>query len=734
MAFTRHQSPQETINKKTTPTFPSRAVVTAGMPYGNKGLHFGHIGGVFVPADFYARFLRDLLGPENVLFVSGTDCYGSPILEGYRKEQETGFSGNLTQYITNNHIKQREALKSFAISCDIFSGSALEPAASIHQALSDKVVQALYDKKCLQKRSTLQFYDTEAHTFLNGRQVQGFCPIRGCKSEKAYADECDLGHQFDPQDLIKPISQLSGTTPELRPVENWYFDLPACENYLQGLDDAWEADNQIRSVVTKTLEEWLVPPLLYIKNELREDVEELQADLPHCTIHDASGGAQSFSVEFKTWHDRDAARTILEQHTIRYRAGKCLLPFRITGNIDWGVKAPALDGSEGLTIWCWPESLWAPISFSQTVLEKAPEVAAQGDTLNTDNPIDADHRFSSTDWRDWWCGDDEAIFALDPERAKEQRNSTRNDSKELPPEAATLQAQTRTQVFQFIGQDNIYFYCITQPAIWHALQWNLFPDTPVANYHLLFMNKKASSSGTIKPPAAEELLDAYTAEALRYHWLSFALSEKPASFAPKVFDTSVSAIDKKTGKEVLAKDDPRVADPALKENAFLANVFNRLARSCFYGTQNALEGRAPQKEPSKDLQELGASTAFEYLCAMHDVNLHTALAIAEEFGREANKRWDAGSKAARNAEDYAGYEQALADAFYALHILALCFHGATPLGCEMIREYTGISREAFWNWDNVTCSITQLLEKDGKDSTTHVFKILPPKTDFFTKA
>lgn len=742
MASTRQQSLQETFDKRDVPAFPSRAVVTAGMPYGNKGLHFGHIGGVFVPADFYARFLRDLLGPENVLFVSGTDCYGSPILEGYRKEQESGFSGTLTQYITNNHIKQREALKSFAISCDIFSGSALEPAASIHQDVSDNVVQTLFENKCLQKRSTLQFYDTEAHTYLNGRQVQGFCPIRGCKSEKAYADECDLGHQFDPQDLIKPISQLTGTTPELRPVENWYFDLPSCERYLQELNDAWEEDDQIRSVVTKTLKEWLVPPLLYIKNELREDVEALKDQLPHCVIHDASGGAQSFSVEFQSWQDRDAARTVLEQNDIRYRAGKCLLPFRISGNIVWGVKAPELDGTQGLTLWCWPESLWAPISFSQTLLEKAPEVVAQGDTLNTDDPIDAAGRFSSADWRDWWCGDDEAIFALIPEDARtqssrdarSQNSHPESESSAIQRNASTRQSQTRAQVFQFIGQDNIYFYCIAQPAIWHALQWNLYPDTPVANYHLLFMNKKASSSGAIKPPAANELLNSYTAEALRYHWLSFALSEKPASFAPKAFDTSVSTTNKETGKELLVKDDPRVADPALKENAFLANVFNRLARSCFYGAQNALAGQAPQKEPSHNIQELGQSTAFEFLCAMHEVNLHTALAIAEDFGREANKRWDAQSKAARAAEDDAAYEQALADAFYALHILALCFHGATPLGCEKIREYTDISREVFWNWDNIGCSITQLLEKDGKDRKTHVFKTLPPKTDFFKKA
>ena len=68
-----------------TVVWPKRAVVTAGMPYGNKPLHFGHIAGVFVPADCFARFLRDRIGAENVRFISGTDCFGSPINEGYRK-------------------------------------------------------------------------------------------------------------------------------------------------------------------------------------------------------------------------------------------------------------------------------------------------------------------------------------------------------------------------------------------------------------------------------------------------------------------------------------------------------------------------------------------------------------------------------------------------------------------------------------------------------------------------
>ncbi|MBQ6521971.1 MAG: class I tRNA ligase family protein, partial [Atopobiaceae bacterium] len=250
------------------PSFPARAVITGGMPYGNKSLHFGHIGGVFVPADFFARFLRDRIGRENVLFVSGTDCYGSPIMEGYRKKvAEEGYEGTIEDYVRANHDLQKEALDAYGISLDIFAGSGLEPARSFHADLSDRLIRRLHEKGSLMKMSTRQFFDVQAGQFLNGRQVVGRCPVRGCKSEKAYADECDLGHQFDPEELIAPVSQLTGTTPELRPVDNWYFDLPAYREQLEALTDVWAEDPQVRDIVVKTVRESLVDPVIYIQND-----------------------------------------------------------------------------------------------------------------------------------------------------------------------------------------------------------------------------------------------------------------------------------------------------------------------------------------------------------------------------------------------------------------------------------------------------------------------------------
>ena len=668
------------------PVFPRRAVITGGMPYGNKNLHFGHIGGVFVPADFTARFLRDRIGPENVIFVSGTDCYGSPIMEGYRKKVEAeGYTGTIVDYVRANHDLQKSALDAYGISLDLFAGSGLEPAGPVHAELSDRVIRRLYERGVLVKRSTLQFYDTEAHQFLNGRQVQGRCPVRGCKSEKAYADECDLGHQFDPEELIEPVSQLTGTTPELRPVANWYFDLPQYHKVLDELMDEWDLDPQVRAVVTKTVRESLAAPVMYIQTKFRAAFDEVEDKLPAHTLHEAEGNATSFSVEFEGWEDRDEARGVLEAADIRFRTGKTLLPFRITGNIDWGVPAPDIDGAaaaagQALTVWCWPESLWAPISFVQTVLKLDAESGAG--------------RYSSDDWRDWWCADD-------------------------------------AKVYQFIGQDNIYFYCVAQPAMWEALDWGLFQDTPVANYHILFMNKKASSSGAIKPPMAAELLDYYTPEQLRCHWLSLALDQKAVSFSPKAFDTSVSHKDKKTGADVLVKDDPRVVDPALKESAFLTNIFNRLARSCFYGAANVCDGHLPAVAPHDEVQEAcrEATLAFERAASVFDA--HGALAVAEDFARAANKRWGDASKAA--AGDDAAYEQALADAFAALRTTTLLMHPAAPTGCEEICRHFGFEPAFFFSWEHAFDDPAGLAAVLGETPEQHRIVPLPPRFDFFEK-
>lgn len=155
--------------KNERPTFPKRAVITAGMPYGNKNLHFGHVGGMFVHADIFARFLRDRIGKENVIFLSGTDCYGSPIHESYRQQKEAGYEGRLEDYVAANHESQKKTLEDYGISLDFFGASALGEAGEIHRQMSAEIFRRLYENGYIEKLSVPQFYDEELGIFLNGR-------------------------------------------------------------------------------------------------------------------------------------------------------------------------------------------------------------------------------------------------------------------------------------------------------------------------------------------------------------------------------------------------------------------------------------------------------------------------------------------------------------------------------------------------------------------------------------
>lgn len=669
-------------NSDSNAVWPKKAVVTAGMPYGNKPLHFGHIGGVFIPADAFARFLRDRIGRENVRFVSGTDCFGSPINEGYRKAVENeGFTGSISDYVERNHTAQAKVLADFEISTDIFEGSGIGHAGEVHQDVTDAFIRSLYEQKTLELDSTLQFFDAQANTFLNGRQVQGHCPVQGCKSEHGYADECDLGHQYQPTDLINPISSLTGTVPEMRPVKNWYFDLPSYSDFLKDVVRELEEDEQTRAVVPKTIKEFLGAPIIFVKNELFPEYECIIDKLPPHTMREAEAGKQSFSLEFDSVSAREEACAELSANGIRFRTSKTLVPFRITGNIEWGVHAPVLEGVEGLTVWCWPESLWAPISFTIAAND---EMGLPRDT-----------------WRDFWCDD-------------------------------------ASQVYQFIGQDNLYFYGVAQPAMWHALgSHGIFGGAAarplkqtrlIANHHLLFGKAKASSSGSVKPPSGEDLLEHYTVEQLRAHFLALGLDQKSVNFAPKPFDPKL------TDEQ---KQDNRIADPVLKEGALLTNVFNRLARSCLYEAAKNFDGYMPVGPISTEVLKGTQKAMIAYDNLMHKVEFHSVMQLADEFIRWAQKYWADGIKevtAGENDDEISPeHEQLLCDCFYMLRVAILLMHPICPKGCELICDYMDFDADDVFSWNFDFESNEELCSALELDEGRHQVRPLPPRFDFFPK-
>lgn len=331
--------------------------------------------------------------------------------------------------------------------------------------MTAEIIERLHEQGTISKRSTLQFYDAKAGTFLNGRQVIGRCPIQGCKSEKAYADECDLGHQFEPEELIAPKSQLTGEMPELRPVDNLYFDLPAYLDFMKTYTAKLAQNPQVRSVVSRPWRNGCCRLSSTSRTSSARPSMPSRISFLSTPSWEPEGNKSSFTVTFPSWKERDDAHAVLANGGVRFRSGKALVPFRITGNIDWGVPVPEVDGVSDVTCWCWPEPVGAHQLHPYHTRPRRPRrrrdrgVAAQDAALmgepaadSTQVPVPT-YQHSSLDWRDWWCSDD-------------------------------------AQIYQFIGQDNIYFYCIAQTAMWEALGWDLTQSTVSACYHLLYMGKR----------------------------------------------------------------------------------------------------------------------------------------------------------------------------------------------------------------------------------------------------
>ena len=142
----------------------------------------------------------------------------------------------------------------------------------------------------------------------------------------------------------------------------------------------------------------------------------------------------------------------------------------------------------------------------------------------------------------------------------------------------------------------------------------------------------------------------------------------------------------------------RAADPALKEGALLTNVFNRLARSCFYEAQKNFEGFMPLGAVSEEMVVRAQKALADFEAIMHKAELHSATTCADEFIRWAQKGWFDGIKRAEKEGDNELRRQVLLTAS-ALRVSALLMHPIAPAGCEMIAEYLQIAPERVFGWD-----------------------------------
>ena len=234
----------------------------------------------------------------------------------------------------------------------------------------------------------------------------------------------------------------------------------------------------------------------------------------------------------------------------------------------------------------------------------------------------------------------------------------------------------------------------------------------VANHHILFLDKKASSSGSVKPPMAAELLDYYTAEQLRMHWLGLGLGMRSVSFQPKPLNPAAKEED---------------SDPVTKEGFLLSNVFNRVVRTCFYDVQKYYDGVMPLGSVSEDIMAESEKAVLEYERFMYKTEFHQVTYVLDSYIRKASKYMAKAKNEADKSEDDSARRQYLIDTFHMIKTAAVLLHPLAPRGTEMIRDYMNLD-ESLWSWDNIFGTLSEMLGTEG-----HKLKFLEPKVDFFTR-
>ena len=218
--------------------------ITAALPYANGPIHIGHLAGVYIPADIYARYKR--LTDNEVAFICGSDEHGVAISLASKKASISP-KELIDKY--DNIIKT--SFEEFGISFDNYSRTSKK----IHHETSLELFNTLKEKDLFSLQKSKQFYDTKENQFLADRYISGDCPI--CNAKDAYGDQCEkCGSTLSPEELKNPKSTISDSTPILKETKHYYIKLNEFEEFLRNWitvenKDTWKAN------VTGQVKSWL---------------------------------------------------------------------------------------------------------------------------------------------------------------------------------------------------------------------------------------------------------------------------------------------------------------------------------------------------------------------------------------------------------------------------------------------------------------------------------------------
>ncbi|MFO0560858.1 MAG: class I tRNA ligase family protein [Polyangiales bacterium] len=582
---------------------PRRAVVTAGMPYANGPLHLGHLAGAHLPADIHARFYGLLIGRENVLYVCGSDEHGSTSELSALKANKP-----IREFIDEVHDRQQKTLERYDIGLDVYSGTSRPECFPTHKALSQDFLRKLHANNLLEKRSSKQWYDPKVERFLPDRFVVGRCPNPKCDNDRAYSDECDrCGQQYEPEELIEPKSTISDATPVMRETVHWYLNMWAVSEplrvWIQSKAKTWR-----NSVMTIVLDRVL--PAIRIDRALEEQYKPMKAELPkHKSKYTAD---KQLVLQFENKTDLEAARAKLSEKGVASEYADEWGHRSITRDIAWGIPVPDIDPDlAGKTLYVWPDSLIAPIAFTQVALAKkgrAPEEYAEF-------------------WRD-------------------------PDSK----------------IFQFLGQDNVFFYVLMQGAMWLGTQADPLAQPAKGDlnmteifgcYHLLVNGEKMSKSrGNFF--TGDQLIDekGYSVDQLRYYIALLGLSEKQSDFEFKKLDD---------------------------RNAFLAGPMNAALEKPLSAAHSKFDGKVPEGVLNEKVVADTIRMVQRYIKAMERADYPNLLFELENYARTINSLFTQ-FKPHDDRHPEESRRNALYTCFYVLKNLMIMLYPFVPSTMERLRE------------------------------------------------
>ncbi len=342
---------------------PKRYTITAALPYTNGPIHIGHLAGVYIPADIYSRYLREI--ERDVIFICGSDEHGVAIPIKAKKE---GTSPK--KIIDKYHKIIKDSFENFGISFDNYSRTSKK----IHHETASEFFTLLNEQNKLIEKTSNQLYDIKENQFLADRYIIGECPI--CQNLESYGDQCEeCGTSLSPTELINPKSTLSGSNPVLKKTKHWFLPLNDYENFikewiLKSHKKDWKANvyGQVKSWVDNGLKpraitrdlNWGIPvPIEKVKGK----VLYVWFDAPIGYISSTKEWAKNNNKDWRPyWQDKETSlihfigKDNIVFHCIIFpsilkASKKYILPSNVPANEFLNLEGSKISTSKNWAVW-----------------------------------------------------------------------------------------------------------------------------------------------------------------------------------------------------------------------------------------------------------------------------------------------------------------------------------------------------------------------------------------------